>query len=171
MAEQFETINGIAAVCATAVSVVALIFTIYTHRQLLRSERRAACFALHQLWSSPHLTEARDYAALISDEILLGRTQVGAHASDVKFIASISHIEHFIVDLDRLMSANVVCPDLAHSLFSSYIHSWVNRMKDTIYAAPNEHSFHPGKDAETALRDFQVSLIPILKRFDDKLPG
>lgn len=168
MDAQFEVPTDIATVCAAAASILAFIFAVYTHRQQRRSERRAAAFALHQMWSSPHLMDARGYAARICDDVLLGRMPLDAYASDERFIACVSQVEHFIVDLERLLSANVVCPELAQSLFSANVNGWIDRLDKTIYAAPRVHSFHSGKNAESAYKDFHTKLTPIRRHLKEQ---
>jgi hypothetical protein len=167
MSRELEIASVLAAAAATVVGIVALLFAVYTHSQLRRSEKRSACFALHQLWFAPHLLEARGYAARICDDALRGTIPLEAHAADEKFSASVSHVEHFIVDLGCLLQANVVSRELAHALFSATVERWIERLGNTVYAQPCLRSFHLGKDPDKAFNDFTLKIVPV-KKFLEK---
>ena len=143
------------------IAVIALLFSVYTYVQVRRSEKRATCFALYQLWFSPQMYDARTRAADICREIQKGEPAIVFSTKD-QFRSDVSHIEHFIVDLHRLLKAGLVDRKLAHALFHANINSWIKRLEVTIYDPECSDSFHPGKEPIEARDDFEHKMRPVL---------
>jgi hypothetical protein len=164
MLVNYNVVSAGAAVAAAIISSAALGFAIIANRNLRRSEQRSACFALHQLWFSANMMDARTYASDILDLVMRGERPISAFTTDKMFIASLSRVEHFVVDLGRLLDAQVVCRDLATALFAANVNSWLDRLASTVYDGKNKLSFHPGKSPEHAMRDFANKLQPVRRK-------
>lgn len=157
----YNVVSAGAAVVAAIISSAALGLAIIANRNLQRSEQRSACFALHQLWFSPSMMDARTYVSDILDLVIRGERPISAFVTDQTFISRLSSVEHFIVDLGRLLDAQVISRDLAVALFAANVNSWVDRLARTVYDGNTTLSFHPGKSPENAMRDFANTVQPV----------
>lgn len=159
-----DVVSAIAAVAATLISSAAFGFAILASKRLRRSEQRSACFSLHQLWFSPTMMDARDHAADVLGRVASGDRPLSAFESDIPFQSSLSRVEHFVVDLGRLLDSEVVCRDLASALFSTYINSWVDLLEKAVYNGENKLSFHLGSSPEQAFREFRKNIEPVRRK-------
>lgn len=143
------------------IAVCALVFSAYTLVHQRATERKLSCLTLYQLWFSSQMMDARHYAAPILDRIGDNQEQLEKYIDDDRLLLSVSLVEHFIADLQRLLTTNTIESQLTKALFADAITVWVDRLAKSIYSERCEISFHVGKPLKIARDDFIQKILPI----------
>jgi hypothetical protein len=149
------------AMITATVAGCALLFTIFVYFRSQHAIRRSTCFDLYKLWSASLLTDARHRAWNKLEEMSRDRFLMKEYSEDHEFIGDFSQIEHFLVDLHRLIRERMICPKLARTLFANSTHRWLDRLESTIYADQSPYSFHYGRTAEEARHEFVTEILPL----------
>jgi hypothetical protein len=150
-----------AAMITATIAVCALLFTIFMYFRSQLAMRRSTCFDLYKLWSASLLTEVRHRAWNKLEQVSKDTYLMKEYSEDNEFIRDFSQIEHFFVDLHRLVREKMICPKLARALFADSTQRWLDRLESTTYADQYRYSFHYGRTAEEARQEFVTEILPL----------